>query len=98
MASETLEIEVVYACVDEQSSVLLSVPGGTTAAQALERSGLSMRFPEIGSDPTIGIFGKVVPLDMRLAHGDRLEIYRPLVADPKLARRHRAAVKGQSPG
>ena len=91
MAAETLlDIEVVYALPDEQALVALSVPRGTTAGEAVERSGLAARFPEIAVGAKLGVFGKVVAPDTPLASGDRVEIYRPLLADPKQARRGRA--------
>jgi putative ubiquitin-RnfH superfamily antitoxin RatB of RatAB toxin-antitoxin module len=93
MAVEALlRIEVVYALPGEQVVIALSVPEGTTAAEALERSGLAERFPETAASP-IGVFGRVVAPDTALSDGDRVEIYRPLVADPKQARRRRAAGK-----
>ena len=94
MADEgVLAIEVAYARPDEQVVVALSVPDGTTAGEAVERSGLAARFPEIAGDPKLGVFGKSVAADTPLATGDRVEIYRPLQADPKQARRGRAGGK-----
>jgi putative ubiquitin-RnfH superfamily antitoxin RatB of RatAB toxin-antitoxin module len=91
---EPLRIEVVYAWPEEQVVVQLSVPRGTTARQAFELSGLSVRYPEIGSAASsLGIYGRVVTGDTVLCDADRIEIYRPLVADPKLVRRRRAAEK-----
>lgn len=91
MAAEALlAIEVVYARPEEQVVIALSVPAGTTAAEAVERSGLAARFPEIADHPKLGVFGSPVPADTPLAAGDRVEIYRPLIADPKQARRGRA--------
>jgi putative ubiquitin-RnfH superfamily antitoxin RatB of RatAB toxin-antitoxin module len=63
-----------------------------TAKQAIEVSGILERFPEIDLKINkIGIFGKVAKLDTLLTEGDRVEIYRPLIADPKEARKKRAA-------
>ena len=91
MAPEALlRIEVVYATPAAQAVVELSVPRGTSAAQAVERSGLARRFPEIGAAAKLGVFGRVVPPESPLSDGDRVEIYRPLVADPKQARVTRA--------
>ena len=87
-----IHIEVVYALPDEQALIALDVPEGTTARQAVERSGLAQRYPEI--DPArvkLGIFGRVAPGDRALRDGDRVEIYRSLRVDPKDARRARAA-------
>ncbi|MDP2241598.1 MAG: RnfH family protein [Burkholderiales bacterium] len=89
-----ITVEVVYALPGKQLLVELSVAPGTTALEAITQSGLLARFPQI--DPghqTIGIFGRAVKADAVLQAGDRVEIYRPLVAEPKEARRRRAARK-----
>ncbi|HET8882950.1 MAG TPA: RnfH family protein [Solimonas sp.] len=89
---ETLEIEVVYALPDRQILIALRVPAGTRVSAVLAQTDLPRRFPEI--DPataTLGIFGQRVPADHELRAGDRVEIYRPLRADPKQARRARVA-------
>ena len=87
-----IDIEVAYAQPDCQVIVPLRVPVGTSAGEALRRSGLLDRFPAI--DPSsggIGIFGQRVTPGTALAQGDRVEIYRALEIDPKEARRLRAA-------
>jgi len=84
-----IQVEVVYALRDEQVMVALEVEDGTTAGQAVERSGIPGRFPEIARAP-VGIFGRVVSPDTPLRDGDRVEIYRPLSVDPKEVRRKRA--------
>jgi putative ubiquitin-RnfH superfamily antitoxin RatB of RatAB toxin-antitoxin module len=72
----------------------VEVAEGTTAAGAIEASGLLDKFPEIElADNRVGIFGKPCPLNQVLRAGDRVEIYRALIADPKEARRNRAARK-----
>lgn len=84
-------IEVVYALPDKQILVSLEVPPGTTVAQAIELSGIRDQFPDIEINPKrLGIFSVKATADTVLAAGDRLEIYRPLIADPKEARRKRA--------
>jgi len=86
-----LRVEVIYALRDRQVLLALEVDEGTTVKQAIERSGILRRFPEI--DPIrmpVGIFGRPTRLDARLTEGDRIEIYRPLIADPKQARHARA--------
>jgi putative ubiquitin-RnfH superfamily antitoxin RatB of RatAB toxin-antitoxin module len=85
-----LKIEVVYALRDEQALITLEVEEGTTAEQAVERSGILARYPglDLGRG-RIGIFGKPVEPGTVLQEGDRVEIYRPLTADPKEARRAR---------
>ena len=82
---------MTYALREEQVLLELEVTDGTTARQAIERSGILQRFPEIDlARAGLGIFGRVVAPDTPLRDGDRVEIYRPLIADPKLARRTRA--------
>ena len=95
MAAETtLRVEVVYAAAHEQALVELSVPPGTTVRDALALSGLATRYPELDTAAgRIGIYGQVVAEETVLRDGDRVEIYRPLIADPKEARRRRAAAK-----
>ena len=87
---ETISIEVVYALSVEQIVVCVSVPAGSTVGRAVEQSGLEARFPECAHAP-VGIYGRIVDREVILREGDRIEIYRKLVADPKLARRRRAA-------
>lgn len=85
-------MEVVYALPERQALIALEVEEGTTALRAIERSDILRQFPE--ADPRrhgVGIFGKRVPADTQLRDGDRVEIYRPLIADPKAMRRERAA-------
>lgn len=91
VTDQTVDVEVAYA--REQAQALVAVTGqpGMTVADAIERSGIPMRFPEIDLGVNkVGIFGKVVKLDQVLASGDRVEIYPPLIADPKQARKTRA--------
>jgi hypothetical protein len=92
VTEETLRVEVAYA--RETAQALLPVRGspGLTIREAIERSGLQQRFPEIDLDKNkVGVFGKVATLDTPVADGDRVEIYPPLIADPKQARKARAA-------
>lgn len=86
-----IRIEVVYALPGEQALVALEVPAGTTVGDAIARSGLDRRFA-IGA-ARAGIYGRVVSAATALQDGDRVEIYRPLIADPKAARRQRAGRK-----
>lgn len=89
-----IAVEVVYALPGEQLLIELSVAPGSTARGAIEQSGILARFPEIDSDhQALGIFGKAVNADTVLRAGDRVEIYRPLIAEPKEARRRRAVKK-----
>ncbi|MCP4700669.1 MAG: RnfH family protein [Gammaproteobacteria bacterium] len=87
-----LEIEVAHAKPAEQVIISLEVPEGTRVKEAITRSGILGRFPEIDLDRNkLGIFSKPTKPDAVLRHGDRVEIYRPLLADPKEVRRQRAA-------
>ena len=85
-------VEVAYARPDEQRIVQLKVPEGTTLIEAAERSGIVEHFPEIDlATAHFGIFGKVEKKrDRVLAQWDRIEIYRPLIIDPKAKRAQRA--------
>lgn len=85
-------VEVAYARADRQ--VVLTVEGGvgTTVEEAIRRSRILEQFPEIDlAVNRVGVFGKLVRLDRRLNAGDRVEIYRPLIGDPKEIRRQLAA-------
>lgn len=89
-----IEIEVAYAKPEEQAVVAIKVPQGTTLMQSVEASGLLARFPEIGlADIKLGIFGVVCKPEQIVKQGDRVEIYRALIHDPKEARRQRALRK-----
>ena len=91
-SAELLKVEVAYALPDEQFIFALEVPPGTTAEQAIQRSGVLERFPEINlASQKLGVFGKLNKPDYVLRAGDRVEIYRPLIADPKAVRKQRAA-------
>lgn len=79
---------VVYATPSEQPIVELELEPGMTALEAVQRSGLLERYPEIGARPLVlGIYGQAVPPDRALAPGDRVEICRPLLTDPRDLRR-----------
>jgi putative ubiquitin-RnfH superfamily antitoxin RatB of RatAB toxin-antitoxin module len=85
-----IDVEIVYALPDRQVLRRILIPDGSTVGDAIRASGLRAEFPEI--DPTrVGIHGKPVPVDATLRDGDRVELYRPLRADPKEIRRTRAA-------
>jgi putative ubiquitin-RnfH superfamily antitoxin RatB of RatAB toxin-antitoxin module len=89
---EKITVEVAYARPDTQVIIPLEVVSGTTIEQAIQRSGVLEMFPEIdlGKDK-VGIFGKLGKLAQALREKDRVEIYRPLIADPKQVRKQRAA-------
>jgi len=87
-----ITVEVAYALPHEQLIVPVKVEAGTTAENAIHASGIIKKFPEIDlATNKIGIFGKATRLDTELRHLDRVEIYRPLIADPKEVRKQRAA-------
>lgn len=91
MSNEKIKIELVYALPAEQLLLKSEVPSGTTIAQALTLSGILDKFPEIDIEKgKFGIFGKLSKTDTVLREKDRIEIYRPLIADPKEVRRKRA--------
>ena len=90
--ADKLKVEVCYAMQEKQLLVPVSVPEGATLQEALEASGLLEKHPEIDLAKTnkLGIFAKLVKADTVLRDRDRIEIYRPLIADPKEVRRKRA--------
>ena len=83
---KSIKVEVVAALPGTADAVTVSVPAGSTVAEAVRASGL----PHHGS---FGVFGKSVAADFRLREDDRVELYRPLALDPKEARRQRARKK-----
>jgi len=95
---ETIEVEVAYARPERQLILTVEVPQGTTAVEAVRLSGIEEQFPEIDLGRNrLGVFGKLCKPDRPLNAGDRVEIYRPLLVDPRTARRELAAV-GKSMG
>lgn len=92
MADNLLNVEVAYAKPGEQVLEQIVVPADATVESVIRQSGLLERFPEIDlAVNKVGIFGKAAALKAGLHEGDRIEIYRPLIADPKEARKKRAA-------
>ncbi len=92
MTEHEMMVEVAYALPNEQIIMPIKVNTETTAEQAIMASGIIKKYPEIDLNMNkIGIFGKLVKLDTELRHLDRVEIYRPLIADPKEVRKQRAA-------
>ncbi|WP_069470112.1 RnfH family protein [Candidatus Marithrix sp. Canyon 246] len=90
MENNTIDIEVAYAKPEEQMIISLKVASGCTAEEAIEKSDILSKFPEIELKK-IGIFSKPCSLKTQLRESDRVEIYRPLIADPKELRKQRAA-------
>jgi len=98
MSADTFRVEVAYARPDQQWLVPLDVPAGTTAIEAIRRSGLLALCPEIDLDTQkIGIFERACPPDTLLRANDRVVIYRSLIADPKEVRRQRANLTRRKP-
>lgn len=86
-----INITVCYATPHKKCDILLKVENHCTVESAIHLSQIMAQFPEINlTITTVGVFGRVVKLDSALHDGDRVEIYRPLVVDPKAARRSRA--------
>lgn len=89
---EMIQVEVAYARPERQVILPVMLPAGSTIEQAIEQSGIVGEFPEIDlSQNKVGIFGKLSKKTAELKAGDRVEIYRPLLADPKEVRRRREA-------
>ena len=97
-AGNTIQVEVVYALAKRQALVAVEVPAGSTAEEAVEKSAIAEEFPKLElSTCTMGIWGHLVERNHLLQDGDRIEIYRPLLIDPREARRQLAA-EGKSMG
>lgn len=97
--SNQIAVEVVYALAERQKLLRLSVPVGTTVRDVALRSGMEVFFPELDLHTSpLGIFGKAVakPEERAVEEGERVEIYRPLIADPKEVRKQRAAKAAQA--
>ncbi len=89
---KTIIVEVCYARPQKQALLRVTLPHSATVAQAIAASNILTAFPEIDLVKNkVGIFGRLAKLDEFLCEGDRIEIYRPLLVDPKDARRKRAA-------
>lgn len=89
--AESLSIEIAYALPQRQELVHLQLPAGSTVQQAIEASGLLQKYSEIDLKKNkVGVFGKLTKPDAPLRDRDRVEIYRPLIADPKEVRKKRA--------
>ena len=89
---KVISIEVAYALPDEQIILDVDIEPTDTVEEAIRKSGILDRFADIDlSTSKVGIFGKLTKLDKTLKERDRIEIYRPLIADPKEVRKKRAA-------
>ena len=91
---DAILVEIAYALPEEQVIISIKVPTKSDVKQAIEKSGIQKKFSNIDlSKNKVGIFGKQTTLDHLLKDRDRIEIYRPLILDPKEMRRKRAAKK-----
>jgi putative ubiquitin-RnfH superfamily antitoxin RatB of RatAB toxin-antitoxin module len=85
-----MNVGVCYADSDRQLWLKMEVPDGSSVEDAIRHSGILKQFPEIDlSSQKVGVFGKLVKLNAPVKEGDRIEIYRPIIADPKTVRRRR---------
>ncbi len=94
MAVDSINVEVAYATPEKQVIRAVNVDAGTTIGAAIVQSGIMMDFPDLELElegAAVGLFGKAAAMTTVLSDGDRVEIYRPLIADPKEVRRKRAA-------
>ena len=90
--SEMINVEVAYALPEKQRIEKLSVAQGTTALEAVEQAKMERFFDDLPdlTAAKLGVFGKAVPATHELSEGERVEIYRDLLVDPKAVRRARA--------
>lgn len=96
-SNDLISVEVAYALPDEQEIIQLKVKSEATIKAIILQSGILERFPEIDLDTSkVGIFSKLAKYTDTLHDGDRIEIYRPLIADPKEVRKQRALKKAQA--
>lgn len=94
MEEEKIQVEVAYARPDQQKIVAVTLLQGSTVMDAIKASQILAAFPEIDIESQgVGIFGRQRPVDHVIRDGDRIEIYRPLLADPRDARRERSKAR-----
>ena len=93
MPAKLINVEVAYAQPEKQKILTVEIEPDTSVLQAVEKSGIMQEFPEINLDEVkMGVFGKAIKHESYvLQEGDRIEIYRPLLIDPKQSRKDRAA-------
>lgn len=93
MSEQRVSVEVAYALPNKQKLIAIEVPVGATVKDAIEQSGILALFPDIDLEKhhKVGVWSRVCALSRELNDGDRVEIYRPLIADPKEIRKRRAA-------
>jgi uncharacterized protein len=98
MDSSLIRVDIVYALPARVISLSFALREGAQVGDALAMGAQHAEFAEVDlAHAPVGIFGKLVPREQLLRDGDRVEIYRPLAADPKVARRTRSARRGTSP-
>ena len=91
MVSTKINVDVIYALPKEQITFTVNLEQGATAQQAIEASGILVKYPEIELNKNkLGIYSRLIKLDTVVEDGERVEIYRPLTADPKEMRKRRA--------
>ena len=91
-AHDKITVEIIYALPKEQILMVLKVKEGVTVREVIIQSGILQKHSEIDlAENKVGIFGKLIKLDQLIRERDRIEIYRPLIADPKEVRKRRAA-------
>ncbi|CAG4883320.1 Protein RnfH [Georgfuchsia toluolica] len=96
--AELIDVQVAYALPERQDLVSISLPAGATLQSAVEASGLLLKYPEIDlAGGSFGVYSRISRLDTILRDRDRVEIYRPLIADPKEVRRRRATAGRRHP-
>jgi hypothetical protein len=90
--AESIRVEVIYPLPEKQEILSVVVPVGSSVRQAIEASGVLQKYPEIDlAKNKLGVFAKLAKAETLLRDRDRIEIYRPLIADPKEVRKQRAA-------
>lgn len=92
VSQDTIQVEVVYGLAEEQALLSVDVSDGSNVKEVILASNIIEQFPEIDLDKVkVGLFGKLTKMDQIVRARDRIEIYRPLIADPKEVRKRRAA-------
>jgi len=99
-AKSEIDVEVIYALPQQQRLLSVRLPAGATVADAVHQSGILQQHPDLLDEPLpwfrrVGVFGKQCEVSRTLQAGDRVEIYRSLLIDPKQARRQRASAKSE---
>jgi putative ubiquitin-RnfH superfamily antitoxin RatB of RatAB toxin-antitoxin module len=89
---DNITVEITYALPEQQTLLTFTIPDNSTIKDGIVQSGILQKHPELNvDDMLVGIFGKKAPMEQTLRDKDRIEIYRPLIADPKEVRKRKAA-------